>query len=82
MNADLLWTLILVPVSLLGVWLAARHWYGWAISAVSEFAWAAYALALHSTSLLIMSGVWLALHIRNTRRTFIDQFEVDWSNLQ
>ena len=28
----MVWTLTLVPVSILGVWLAAKHWYGWAVS--------------------------------------------------
>ena len=69
----MLWTLALVPVSLVGVWLAARHWYGWAVSACSEVIWAAYAWSLHSTSLLIMSGVWFVLHVRNTRRTYLDR---------
>jgi len=72
------WFLALVPISVLGVWLSARHWYGWAISALSEFVWAAYAIALHSPSLLAMSAMWLALHIRNTLRTFVDQFEIRW----
>ncbi len=69
----MIWTLTLVPVSLLGVWLAARHWYGWAISAASEAIWLAYAISLHSQSLAIMSVVWFVLHARNTRRTWKDQ---------
>lgn len=70
MTADMLWTAVLVPVSILGVWLAAHHWYGWAISLASEALWAAYALALHSTSLLVMSFIWAAIHARNTVSTF------------
>lgn len=70
MTADMLWTAVLVPVSILGVWLAAHHWYGWAISLASEVLWAAYALALHSTSLLVMSFIWAAIHARNTVSTF------------
>ncbi len=71
----MLWTLVLVPVSLAGVWLAARHWYGWAVSACSEALWAWYALSLHSTSLLIMAVIWFVIHTRNTIRVYRDQHE-------
>ena len=60
------WTISLVGSSLIGVWLAPRHWYGWAITTASEVLWASYALSLHSTSLLIMSGVWFLLNGRGT----------------
>lgn len=60
----MLWTLVLVSTSVLGVWLAPRHWQGWVVTTASEVLWAAYALTLHSTSLLIMSGVWFVLNAR------------------
>jgi len=69
----MIWTLVLVPYSIVAVWLAARHWYGWLMSATSEVLWAAYALSLHSQSLLVMSGVWAVIHARNTVRTYRDQ---------
>lgn len=58
------WTIVLVGTSVLGVWLSPRHWQGWAITTASEVLWAAYALTLHSQSLLIMSGVWFVLNLR------------------
>ena len=58
------WTIVLVGSSCLGVWLAPRHWYGWGVTTASEVLWAAYALSLHSMSLLIMSGVWFLLNGR------------------
>ncbi len=66
----MIWTVVLVGSSLLGVWLAPKHWYGWLISFLSEGLWAAYSLSIKSTSLLIMSGVWAVLHGRNTVLTY------------
>lgn len=66
----MLWTVALLVPSILGLWLAAKHWYGWAISASSEFLWAAYSLHTHDTPLLIMSAIWLAVHLRNTAVAF------------
>lgn len=66
----MIWTIVLVTVSILGVWLAPKHWYGWGISLASEALWAAYALTIHSLSLLIMSGVWAVIHGRNTVLTY------------
>lgn len=60
----MIWLLILVPVSAVGLWLAPRHWIGWAITAASEILWAAYAITLHAPSLLVMSGLWLYLNAR------------------
>ena len=61
-----MWTVVLVGISILGLWLAPRHWYGWAITTLSEFLWYAYAVTLHSTSLKIMSGIWFFLNGRAT----------------
>ena len=60
------WTILLVTVSVLGLVLAPRHWYGWLITTLSEVLWLAYALSLHSTSLEIMSAVWFVLNGRGT----------------
>lgn len=67
------WTITLVSVSLLGIYLAPRHWQGWAITTGSEVLWAAYALTLHSMSLLIMSGVWFVLNGRGAIISYKDQ---------
>lgn len=64
------WTIVLVGSSCLGVWLAPRHWQGWGITTGSEVLWAAYALSLHSMSLLIMSGVWFVLNGRGAIVTY------------
>lgn len=69
----MLWTVSLVGTSLLGVWFAPRHWWGWAITTASEVLWAAYALSLHSTSLLIMSFVWFVLNGRGAIVSYRDQ---------
>lgn len=49
---------------MLGLWLAPKFWQGWAITTGSEVLWAAYALSIGSTSLLIMSAVWFVLNAR------------------
>lgn len=63
-----LWTPALVGTSCTGVWLAARHWYGWAISAASEGLWLAYSLVTRDTPLAVMSVLWFFIHARNTWR--------------
>jgi len=66
----MIWTLVLVTPSLLGVWLAARHWFGWAISAASEVLWAAFSITTHDLPLLIMSFIWFGVHCRNAWVTY------------
>ena len=60
----MLWTIVLVGSSCTGVFFAPKHWWGWGITTASEVLWAAYAISLHSQSLLIMSGVWFVLNGR------------------
>ncbi len=67
------WTIALLSTSITGVWLAARHWFGWAITVLSEGLWAAYAISRHDTPLLIMSGVWALVNGRNAIVTWKDQ---------
>lgn len=62
--SELIWTVLLVGTSMTGVWLAPRHWQGWALMTASELLWAAYAISLHSISLLVMSGAWFVLNGR------------------
>lgn len=76
MSSDTVWTVVLVGSSCLGVYLAPRHWQGWAITTASEVLWAAYALSLHSKSLLIMSGVWFVLNGRGAIVSRRDQRRV------
>lgn len=67
----MLWTVVLLLTSGGGVWLAARHWWGWIVTTLSEILWAIYSLTIHSTPLLIMSFLWALIHGRNavvTRR--------------
>lgn len=71
----MLWTIALVGISVLGIWLAPKSWVGWAITTASEVLWAAYALSLHSTSLLIMSGVWFILNARGAVVTYRKQHQ-------
>lgn len=67
------WTVVLVSVSALGIWLAPRTWVGWLITTLSEVIWLAYAITLHSTSLEIMSVMWFALHGRGMIVTYRKQ---------
>lgn len=69
----MLWTIVLVTVSVLGIWLAPRHWYGWLITTLSEVLWFAYAMTLHSMSLEIMSVMWFVLNGRGMLVTYREQ---------
>lgn len=65
-----MWTFVLVTVSVAGLWLAPRSWIGWLITTLSEVLWFAYAMTLHSTSLEIMSVMWLLLNGRGMMVTW------------
>lgn len=62
----MLWTVILVATGCLGLWLAPRHWFGWAISSANEVLWFAFARLTNDTPLTIMACVWFALNVRAT----------------
>lgn len=67
----MIWTLLLVSTGVTGMWLAARHWYGWAIGVGNEVLWFAYAIQRHDSALMIMAWVWGFVAARNcllTRR--------------
>jgi hypothetical protein len=66
------WTLALVSTGVGGLWLAARHWYGWALYTINEVLWFAYALDTQDVPLAIMAVVWFSIGVRNlvvTRRS-------------
>jgi len=60
-----MWTVVLLSVGITGLWIAAKHWWGWWINAASEILWASYAIHIKSQPLFLMALVWLAVNIRN-----------------
>lgn len=61
----LIWTFLLVSTGVGGLWLSAKHWQGWALYALNEVLWFAYALHTADTALAIMAVVWFAVGVRN-----------------
>ncbi len=68
--SEVIWTVVLVALGVTGLWLAPRHWFGWAVCTVSEVLWLAYALVIGAPALAIMAVVWFVVHARNTRLTY------------
>lgn len=62
----MIWTIALVSTGISGLWLAARHWYGWLIYLLNEVLWFAYAIAIGARPLMIMAVIWAAVGVRNT----------------
>jgi hypothetical protein len=61
-----IWVVVLPAISILAMWLAPRHWYGWAIGGLGEALWLAYALTVvHSTPLAIMACFYIVVQSRN-----------------
>jgi hypothetical protein len=65
-----MWYVILLVPSITGLWLAAKHWYGWLVSALSEVCWATYSVKIGASPLLVMSAIWFAVHSRNCWVTY------------
>lgn len=61
-----MWTLALVSTGITGMWLAAKHWYGWLLNLVNEVLWLGYAIHTHDHALAIMAVVWGTIAVRNT----------------
>ena len=68
-----MWTVVLLATGITGLWLAARHWYGWAITSLSECLWVAYAAHRHDHALFLMAWIWLAVNLRNCHLAWKDQ---------
>ncbi len=60
-----MWTVALVSVGVLGLWLAPRHWWGWLICLGSEGLWLVYALQRRDHALALMAVVWAVVNGRN-----------------
>lgn len=60
-----MWTLLLTSTGVTGLWLVARHWWGWAITSLSEVLWVAYAIHTHDRPLMVMAPIWLVVNLRN-----------------
>lgn len=67
---ELIWTVVLVAVGVLGLWLAPKSWHGWAICAASEILWIIYALTIGSWALAAMAVVWGVVNTRNALLTY------------
>ena len=65
-----MWTLALVSTGIGGIWLAAKHWFGWLLYFVNEFIWEAYGLHTHDRALVIMAPIWGAVGLRNVVVTY------------
>jgi hypothetical protein len=63
--SEVIWSIILVGTGCTGLWLAPRHWWGWAITAASEGLWFAYALTIGAPALAIMACIWFGVNARN-----------------
>jgi hypothetical protein len=60
-----MWTAALTVTGVAGLWLVAKHWYGWLVYLLNECIWLAYGLAIHSTPVIVMSLIWGVLGVRN-----------------
>jgi hypothetical protein len=66
-----MWLLALTLTGMGGMWLVAKHWWGWLVYLVNEVLWFAYGLMLHATPLYVMAVLWFSVGVRNlvvTRR--------------
>ena len=61
----MLWTIALVSTGVGGLWLVAKHWWGWLLYTFNEVLWFAYAVHTHDTALTIMAVIWFLLGVRN-----------------
>lgn len=60
-----MWTVALTLTGLSGIWLVARHWYGWILYLINEVLWLAYGLSIRSTPVIVMAVLWFATGARN-----------------
>lgn len=63
--SEAIWSVLLVSISVTGLWLAPRHWWGWCFNAVGELLWVTYAATIGSVALAIMSGIFFCVYTRN-----------------
>lgn len=59
------WTISLTVTGIVGLWLVARHWYGWLLYLLNEVLWFVYAITIHAQPLMIMAVLWAAIGARN-----------------
>lgn len=59
------WTLVLMSTGIGGLWLAAKHWFGWALYLGNEVLWFIYAITIGAQPLALMALVWGAVGTRN-----------------
>jgi hypothetical protein len=60
-----MWTAALTATGVVGLWLVARHWYGWLVYLLNEMIWLAYGLSIGSQPVIVMSVIWGILGVRN-----------------
>lgn len=60
-----MWTLALTLTGIGGMWLVAKHWWGWLVYLVNEVLWFSYGFTIHATPLIIMAVLWFVVGVRN-----------------
>ncbi len=66
-----MWTLLLTSTMVAGMWVLARHWWGWWLYLFNELLWLVYGQVRHDHAIVVMALIAGAVGARNlvvTRR--------------
>lgn len=66
-----MWTLLLTSTGVTGLWLVARHWWGWLLYLLNEVLWLVYAIGRHDQPLMVMACIWGMVGTRNLTLAYL-----------
>lgn len=67
--SNLIWSLALAAVGILGIWLAgSRSWYGWALGVLAQLGWLTFGLISGQYGFIISAVAYGVVYGRNLLR--------------